>query len=150
METLPVTGNKIMRLNSLYFFVHRTVHFGTPKPFEKEAFTRVLKGQIGLASAVFPNKIIGNCLDSFARKYLWDVGLDYNHGTGHGVGSYLCVHEGPMGISWRPYPDDPGLQVGFLNKYWTDKIDFAYVFNFQLVRVLPSLSVPWLWRASRC
>ena len=71
----------------------------------------MLKGQIGLATAVFPNKVKGNTLDSFARKFLWDVGLDYGHGTGHGVGSYLCVHEGPMGISWRPYPDDPGLQV---------------------------------------
>ena len=45
---------------------------------------------------------------------LWEVGLDYSHGTGHGVGSYLNVHEGPMGISWRPYPDDPGLQVGMV------------------------------------
>ena len=54
----------------------------------------------------------GNCLDSFARQFLWDVGLNYGHGTGHGVGMYLNVHEGPMGISWRPYPDDPGLQQG--------------------------------------
>jgi len=49
-----------------------------------------------------------------ARKALWDVGLDYQHGTGHGVGHYLCVHEGPMGISWRPYPDDPGLQENMI------------------------------------
>lgn len=54
----------------------------------------------------------GNCLDSFARRFLWDVGLDYMHGTGHGIGSYLNVHEGPMGISWRQIPDDPGLQSG--------------------------------------
>ena len=54
----------------------------------------------------------GNCLDSFARKALWDVGLDYGHGTGHGIGMYLNVHEGPMGISWRSFPDDPGLQEG--------------------------------------
>ncbi len=93
------------------YFISRTVHFGTPQPFEKEAFTRVLKGQIGLATSIFPCKVKGNCLDSFARKYLWDVGLDYAHGTGHGVGSYLNVHEGPMGIGKRPYPDDPGLQV---------------------------------------
>merc|ERR1712110_604439 len=48
-------------------------------------------------------------LPRLARSSLWEVGLDYLHGTGHGVGAYLNVHEGPMGISWRPYPDDPGL-----------------------------------------
>jgi len=94
--------------------VTRTLHFGTPKEFEKECFTRVLKGQIRLGQAVFPTKIKGNYLDTLARVSLWEVGLDYSHGTGHGVGSYLNVHEGPMGISWRPYPDDPGLQVGMV------------------------------------
>ena len=59
---------------------------------------------------IFPNRILGNCLDAFARASLWQIGLDYMHGTSHGVGSYLNVHEGPMGISWRRYPDDPGLQ----------------------------------------
>ncbi|XP_076035490.1 aminopeptidase P isoform X2 [Oratosquilla oratoria] len=90
--------------------VTRTLHFGTPTQFERQCFTRVLKGQIALASAIFPTKIKGNCLDTLARLALWDVGLDYSHGTGHGVGMYLNVHEGPMGISWRPMPDDPGLQ----------------------------------------
>ncbi|KPJ20579.1 Putative Xaa-Pro aminopeptidase FRA1 [Papilio xuthus] len=52
----------------------------------------------------------GNVLDSFARQYLWLAGLDYAHGTGHGVGHCLNVHEGPSGISWRPYPNDPGLR----------------------------------------
>lgn len=56
--------------------------------------------------------IKGNCLDSYARRFLWDVGLDYMHGTGHGIGAYLNVHEGPMGISWREVPNDPGLQPG--------------------------------------
>ncbi|KAK9497242.1 hypothetical protein O3M35_004599 [Rhynocoris fuscipes] len=90
--------------------VTRTVHFSTPSEFERECFTRVVKGVIALASTKFPYGIKGNCLDSFARKALWEVGLDYKHGTGHGIGSYLFVHEGPMGISWRPFPDDPGLQ----------------------------------------
>ena len=74
---------------------------------------------IGLATAVFPSKIKGNCLDSFARKHLWDVGLDYLHGTGHGVGAFLNVHEGPMGISWRVYPNDPGTSdgLGTVNKF---------------------------------
>merc|ERR1719414_770584 len=94
--------------------VTRTLHFGSPKPFEKECFTRVLKGQLKVAMAVFPSKIKGNYLDTLARISLWEVGLDYSHGTGHGAGAYLNVHEGPMGISWRPMPDDPGLQVGMV------------------------------------
>ncbi|KAF5288586.1 hypothetical protein FQA39_LY15365 [Lamprigera yunnana] len=92
--------------------VTRTIHFGTPNEFEKECYTRVLKGQLRIARAVFPAKIKGNCLDSFARQFLWDVGLDYGHGTGHGIGAYLNVHEGPMGVSWKNFPDDPGLQEG--------------------------------------
>lgn len=94
--------------------VTRTMHFGTPTLFQRECFTRVLKGHINLATCLFPAKIKGNVIDALARKALWDVGLDYQHGTGHGVGHYLCVHEGPMGISWRPYPDDPGLQENMI------------------------------------
>ena len=94
--------------------VTRTVHYGTPTDYEKECFTRVLKGMIGLASAVFPDKTKGHCVDSFARHHLWQVGLDYLHGTGHGVGAFLNVHEGPCGISWRVYPNDPGLQEGMV------------------------------------
>ncbi|XP_017784790.1 PREDICTED: xaa-Pro aminopeptidase 1 [Nicrophorus vespilloides] len=92
--------------------VTRTMHFGTPTEYERECFTRVLKGQINLGTSVFPTKIKGNCLDAFARKFLWDVGLDYAHGTGHGIGSYLNVHEGPMEVSWRTTKDDPGLEAG--------------------------------------
>ncbi|KAA0201850.1 hypothetical protein HAZT_HAZT000280 [Hyalella azteca] len=92
--------------------VTRTLHFGEPTAAERDAFTRVLKGHIALATAVFPPKIKGNRLDSFARQFLWSVGLDYGHGTGHGIGMFLNVHEGPMGIGWRTYPDDPGLEEG--------------------------------------
>lgn len=91
--------------------VTRTFHFGTPTDFERECFTRVLKGQIQMGSAIFPRKIIGNRLDSFARQYLWEVGLDYAHGTGHGVGAYLNVHEGPIEVSWRKMHKDPGLEA---------------------------------------
>ncbi|CAG7833794.1 unnamed protein product [Allacma fusca] len=90
--------------------VTRTLHFGTPTEHERECFTRVLKGQIALKQAIFPNKVKGNTLDTLARKSLWNVGLDYIHGTGHGIGHYLNVHEGPQGISYRDIPDDPGLQ----------------------------------------
>ena len=62
-----------------------------------------------MATARFPCLVKGELLDSFARRALWDIGLDYNHGTGHGVGSYLNVHEGPSGIANRFNPDDPGI-----------------------------------------
>ena len=64
-------------------------------------FTRVLKGHIAIATAVFPEGTTGAQLDSFARQSLWAAGVDFDHGTGHGVGSYLSVHEGPASISKR-------------------------------------------------
>nr|XP_032528104.1 xaa-Pro aminopeptidase 1-like [Danaus plexippus plexippus] len=92
--------------------ITRTRHMSDPTDLQKETFTRVLKGQIAIGAALYPVGVKGNVLDSLARKYLWDVGLDYAHGTGHGVGHFLNVHEGPSGISWRPYPHDPGLKMG--------------------------------------
>ncbi len=79
----------------------RTMHFGEPTAEEKRAFTAVLKGHIGLDVAVFPENTIGFVLDAFARKALWACGLDYGHGTGHGVGAALNVHEGPISVSPR-------------------------------------------------
>jgi Xaa-Pro aminopeptidase len=67
----------------------RTLHFGEPTAMEREAYTLVLKGVISLDQAVFPKGTSGFALDSFARQHLWKNGLDYRHGTGHGVGSYL-------------------------------------------------------------
>lgn len=74
---------------------------GTAAPAMTEHFTRVLKGHIALASVRFPVGTTGSQLDVLARQYLWEAGLDYDHGTGHGVGSFLCVHEGPQRISKR-------------------------------------------------
>jgi Xaa-Pro aminopeptidase len=82
--------------------VTRTVMVGVATPEMKDRFTRVLKGHIALATVRFPEGTIGMQLDSFARRPLWEAGLDYDHGTGHGVGSYLAVHEGPQNISKRP------------------------------------------------
>lgn len=79
--------------------VTRTVAIGEPDATSAEHFTRVLKGHIALARARFPSGTTGAQLDALARQYLWEVGLDYDHGTGHGVGAYLCVHEGPQRIS---------------------------------------------------
>jgi Xaa-Pro aminopeptidase len=79
--------------------VTRTVAVGDVGPEEKHRFTLVLKGHIALARARFPAGTSGSQLDSLARRPLWDHGLDYDHGTGHGVGSYLSVHEGPQRIA---------------------------------------------------
>ena len=81
--------------------ITRTVTVGEPTREMRERFTRVLKGHIAIARAVFPDGTTGAQLDSFARQALWSAGLDFDHGTGHGVGSYLSVHEGPASISKR-------------------------------------------------
>jgi Xaa-Pro aminopeptidase len=79
--------------------ITRTVIVGTPSADMRRNFTRVLKGHIAIARAVFPEGTSGAQLDSFARQFLWPAGLDFDHGTGHGVGSYLSVHEGPARIA---------------------------------------------------
>ena len=79
--------------------ITRTVAIGEPTPEMRDRFTRVLQGHIALATALFPKGTRGGQLDSFARRPLWDAGVDYTHGTGHGVGSFLSVHEGPQRIA---------------------------------------------------
>ena len=79
--------------------ITRTVAVGEPTAEMRDRFTRVLQGHIALATAVFPKGTRGGQLDSFARRPLWEAGLDYAHGTGHGVGSFLSVHEGPQRIA---------------------------------------------------
>ena len=97
--------------------ITRTVPIGEPTDEMRDRFTRVLKGHIAVATAVFPRCTRGTQLDSFARRPLWDAGLDYAHGTGHGVGSFLAVHEGPQRIapvtSSQSGGDEP-LQAGMI------------------------------------
>lgn len=101
-----------MELNTcnfyLYYFrdgttdITRSIYFGKePSNFQKEMYTRVLLGNLAVEKCKFNSekKVTGSLLDSIARQYLWHIGEDYNHGTGHGVGFYLNVHEGPHGIS---------------------------------------------------
>ncbi|MCX8475609.1 MAG: aminopeptidase P family protein [Sphingomonas sp.] len=90
--------------------VTRVMPVGEPTPEMKDRFTRVLKGHIGIATAIFPAGTTGAQLDSFARAPLWEVGLDYGHGTGHGVGAYLSVHEGPQRIAQPFYPGGQSLE----------------------------------------
>src|SRR5205085_8975873 len=93
--------------------ITRTIAIGPPSDEMRDRFTRVLKGHIALGLARFPKGTPGSQLDAFARRALWEKGLDYDHGTGHGVGSYLSVHEGPQRISKAPnaQPLLPGMIV---------------------------------------
>mmetsp|Transcript_12829 Transcript_12829/g.24081 ORF Transcript_12829/g.24081 Transcript_12829/m.24081 type:complete len:772 (+) Transcript_12829:78-2393(+) len=93
--------------------VTRTWHFGEATKEFKENYTRVLKGNIGVDVMVFPTKTPGFVLDVFARKSLWEAGLDYGHGTGHGVGAALNVHEGPHSISPR-YTNMEAMKKGMV------------------------------------
>ena len=101
----PITGDMLYLVDSGGQYldgttdVTRTIAIGTPNTEQKRRFTQVLKGHIALATARFPEGTAGGQLDGFARAALWVDGVDYDHGTGHGVGAYLGVHEGPQRIS---------------------------------------------------
>ncbi|CAN8071692.1 unnamed protein product [Agarophyton chilense] len=95
--------------------VTRTIHLGgNATEYQKECFTRVLQGHIRIDTVVFPDYTTGLMLDSLARVSLWNVGLDYRHGTGHGVGACLNVHEGPHSISPRPSSNLAKLKEGMV------------------------------------
>lgn len=94
--------------------VTRTVHFSEPTKEEIRNYTLVLKGNISLGNLKFPEDTTGNLVDSIARQHLWSAGLDYGHGTSHGVGAYLNVHEGPIGIGPRPNAATSSLKPGHL------------------------------------
>ncbi len=90
--------------------ITRTVIVGAPTPEHRACYTRVLQGVIAISRARFPVGVAGCHLDALARYPLWTAGMDYDHGTGHGVGSYLSVHEGPAGLSRRTNtPLEPGM-----------------------------------------
>ena len=93
--------------------ITRTTALGTPTEEEKRCFTLVLKGQIGLSSAVFPEGTRGDQIDILARKAMWENGLNYLHGTGHGTGHCLNVHEGPQSIRTQHNPVT--IQPGMVN-----------------------------------
>ena len=117
-------------------FIIRTLHFGEPDDNMKKCYTLVLKveirsisypflnqllfiyficqGHIGLARVVFPEGTLGSRLDTLARAPLWSAGLDFNHGTGHGVGAYLNVHEGPQSISFRKRDNETVIYFFFI------------------------------------
>ena len=101
----PLTGDSIYLVDSGGQFldgttdITRTLVLGTPTAEMRQRFTAVLQGHIALSRAVFPKGTTGGQLDTIARQPLWSMGLDFDHGTGHGIGAYLCVHEGPQRIA---------------------------------------------------
>jgi Xaa-Pro aminopeptidase len=148
----PATSRKLDD-NSLYLVdsgaqyhdgttdITRTVAIGSPTPEMRERFTRVLKGHIAIATARFPVGTTGAQLDSLARTWLWQAGLDYDHGTGHGVGSYLSVHEGPASISKRgASPLEPGMIISNEPGYY--KVGSYGIRIENLVIVTPPAAIP--------
>ncbi|NJP08888.1 MAG: aminopeptidase P family protein [Leptolyngbyaceae cyanobacterium RU_5_1] len=117
----------------------RTIAIGNPTPEQIERYTEVLKAHINCAMQKFPKGTTGAQLDGITRSTLWYVGLDYGHGTGHGVGAFLNVHEGPNGISKRiSEPLEPGMvtsiEPGFYKSGWGG----IRIENLYVVRELPN------------
>ena len=114
----PLTGGTLYLVDSGGQYpdgttdITRTVALGQPSAEMCQRFTLVLKGHIALSEAVFPKGTSGSQLDLLARQFLWRRGLDYDHGTGHGIGSYLCVHEGPQRLAKRG--GDVALEPGMI------------------------------------
>ena len=94
--------------------ITRTVILGNPTDEQKDRFTRVLKGHIGIAKAIFSTGTKGSSLDHIARNSLQEINCDYDHGTGHGIGSFLSVHEGPQRIAKPQFQDDAVLHNGMI------------------------------------
>ena len=123
---LPDTGVYLVDSGGQYLDgttdVTRTVAIGAPSPELRRLFTRVLKGHCALDRAVFPRGTTGTHLDALARQFLWRAGCDYAHGTGHGVGAFLSVHEGPQRIAraWNDVPLQPGMIVSNEPGYYRD------------------------------
>jgi Xaa-Pro aminopeptidase len=121
--------------------ITRTIVVGTPDAEQRDRFTRVLKGHIALATARFPVGTTGSQLDVLARLPLWQAGLDFDHGTGHGVGSYLSVHEGPQRISKLPNTQalKPGMIVSDEPGYYKTG---AYGIRIENLIVVTELELP--------
>ncbi len=115
--------------------ITRTIAIGEPKQIMRRHYTLVLKAHINLATATFPKGTRGVDLDPLARAPLWKAGLDYNHGTGHGIGSFLSVHEGPQGISRRStIPLKPGMILSNEPGYYRQGLYGIRLENLVLVK----------------
>ena len=115
--------------------VTRTIAVGVPKPAVVKAYTLVLKGLIGISKLVWPPGLSGKEIDAFARSALWACGHDFEHGSGHGIGSYLSVHEGPHGISQKnDVPLMPGMLISIEPGYYQTKAFGVRIENILLVK----------------
>lgn len=121
--------------------ITRTIAIGAPPQDMKRNFTLVLKGHIALAQARFPKGTTGSQLDILARSHLWNAGLDYDHGTGHGVGAHLSVHEGPQRISKMPNSValQPGMVISNEPGYYKDGHYGIRIENLVCVRALDDI-----------
>ncbi len=120
--------------------ITRTVCIGIPGVEERAAFTRVLQGMIAISRARWPRGITGRDLDPLARFHLWTAGQDYDHGTGHGVGTYLCVHEGPQRISrLSEVPLEPGMILSNEPGYYREGAFGIRTENLCVVETAPQL-----------
>lgn len=104
--------------------ITRTVHWGTPTAMQKEAFTRVLMGNIEISRTIFPSGTRGVNMEMLGRRALWEVGLNYGHGTGHGVGNYFGVHEWPVGFQGNNIPFRAGMFTSIEPGYYKEN-DFG-------------------------
>ncbi|XP_031158897.1 xaa-Pro aminopeptidase 2 isoform X2 [Sander lucioperca] len=104
--------------------ITRTVHWGTPTAMQKEAFTRVLMGNIEISRTIFPSGTRGVNMEMLGRRALWEVGLNYGHGTGHGVGNYFGVHEWPVGFQGNNIPFRNGMFTSIEPGYYKEN-DFG-------------------------
>ena len=121
--------------------ITRTIAIGTVGAEERACYTRVLQGMIAISRARFPNGVTGAHLDSLARFPLWTAGLDFDHGTGHGVGSYLCVHEGPQRLSRiSDIPLRPGMVLSNEPGYYRAKAFGIRIENLIVVQPAPPIA----------
>ncbi len=152
----PIQPNEVYLIDSGAQFLDGTTDItrtvwtgpGEPPADVREQVTRVMKGHIAIATAVFPQGVGGAHLDAFARRALWQVGLDYDHGTGHGVGSYLSVHEGPVSLSRlaRPVAIAAGMILSNEPGYYLPGAHGIRLENLLLVQPaeLPGATKPFL------
>ncbi|NNK79694.1 MAG: aminopeptidase P family protein [Litoreibacter sp.] len=120
--------------------ITRTIPIGTPSEAQKRCFSLVLKGMIAISRTCFPKGLAGRDLDALARAPLWRAGLDYDHGTGHGVGAYLSVHEGPQRISRiGEVPLDPGMILSNEPGYYRESAFGIRIENLIVVQPAPTI-----------
>ena len=121
--------------------ITRTLPVGTPGPEERAAFTRVLKGMIAISRLRWPRGLAGQHLEAVGRVPLWQAGLDFDHGLGHGVGVYLCVHEGPQRFSrLSDTPLEPGMILSNEPGYYRPGAFGIRIENLVAVEEVPALA----------